>query len=214
MLSSDASSCLLSCLVGQYVDSQLKCSSTDSNNNNNSALSKLGLIPIAQLDTFVDKNYSVIMKLAFNAEVDYTQFLASSITINLLHSPLYDIHSSQMSRLLTQDTNTGLSYIVQKTAPTYLMIQIDPSTLYAQGLSQQSQLQLSFNTNSNLLVRNKLSAIPLQITDYQCLLPTYEPYPDDFEVSSNFSTLGLVIVVFLLLLAIVLFVFNWYAKMY
>lgn len=210
-MSSDASSCLLNCPTNQYADSQLKCCTTDSNNNNSSALSQLGLIPSAQLDAFVDSNYSMVMKLTFNGEVDYTQFSSSSITISLSHAPLYD---GRTSRLLVQDAQISLSYSVHKTASTYLMIQLDPATLYQEGLSQQTQIQLSFNSNSNLLVRNRVSAIPLQVPDYKCLLPVYEAYPDEFEVSDNFRTLGLVVVVFLLLLALVLFAFNWYAKIY
>lgn len=213
-MSSDASSCLLNCPANQYADSQLKCSKTDNNNNNSSSLNQLGLIPSAQLDTFVDSNYSVVMKLTFNAEVDYTHFSPSSITVSLLRSSLYDDRSSQMSRLLIQDSEVDLSFYILKAASTYLMIQLNPATLYQEGLSQQTQLRLSLNSNSNLLVRNRVSAIPLQAPDYKCLLPAYEAYPDEYEVSDNFRTLGLVMVVFLLLLAGVLFTFNWYAKIY
>ena len=74
-------------------------------------------------------------------------------------------------------------------------------------------MQLDLLQNANLLIRSRVSTIPLQSSSFEATLPLYEAYPILYR-AENFRIFGEVIVDFMLIVGFFLFLWNWYAKIY
>ena len=94
----------------------------------------------------------------------------------------------------------------------YISISLPERTSSSLQYPTSQIIKVSFAENSNLLLRSSATNIPIQSSTYTADLPIYEPYSSG--PYSQFKVLGQVCVIFLLLAGAVLFVFNWYAKIY
>ena len=103
-----------------------------------------------------------------------------------------------------------------------ISLELSPTIFEQVSFRANTILQLDFKQNGNLLLNSKLSKIPLQKSSYTALLPhsTYEPYTVVYQLNSNHSlresyqVFGHIIVGFLLVVAMGLLLYNWFAKVY